>query len=211
MRPRAVHRRLLRRFLFVGQLPQLALQAGAVGRVMQVIGVRGSLFVLPFISLTSYSSWRRPHPRRRRIVKILKQHRLFAPEHRQAGAVAAHLARGQVQGEGRGRHVLHAVRRRALGGCRCRGLGARRGRRASSIQRRALRRLDLGRLADQKRTQKARGVMRGAVGAYFTVSRMRVGAKPESVEKPQAALTRVVQPCAFPRNECGASPMFRSR
>jgi AAA family ATP:ADP antiporter len=33
-----------------------ALQAGAVSRVMKVIGVRGSLFVLPFISLASYSS-----------------------------------------------------------------------------------------------------------------------------------------------------------
>ena len=93
------------------------LQLFVTSRVMRYMGVRGALFILPVLAFVNYSVIAVAP-----ILAVVKlgqdsreRHRLLDPEHGPAGAVPADVARGEVQGQGRHRHVLHANRRRAVG------------------------------------------------------------------------------------------------
>ena len=57
----------------------------------------------------------------------------------------------------------------------------------------------------QRRRYAIHGRSGEPAGAGYLLSRMNVGARPETVEKPLAptGVTHVEQPFTFPRNECG--------
>ena len=99
------------------------MQTFLVSRIFRWIGVGGALLIMPAISLTGYSLLAfAPVLALIRGAKILEnsadyslnntvRHALFLPTSR----------RGQVQSEGRDRHLLRARRRRGLGRLRLRG------------------------------------------------------------------------------------------
>ena len=91
-------------FNFLG----FSLQILAVSRIMTVLGVGGALFIHPLVALGGYLSMAvMPSLSFVRNLKVARQlPRLLAQQHRQAGSVAPHEPRGQVQGEAGGRRVL---------------------------------------------------------------------------------------------------------
>ena len=109
-------------FFWVNTVSALV-QAFLVSRIIKWIGIRGALLVLPCGGFGCLRDPRgRPgagvHPRgedRRELARLLAQ------QHHPADPVPAHLARGQVQGQAGGGHVLRPGRRRAVGGARLRG------------------------------------------------------------------------------------------
>ena len=93
------------------------LQLFVTSRVIRVFGVRGSLFILPVLALVNYSIIAVvPILAVVRIGKILENSTDYSIQNTVRQALFLPTSpRGEVQGQGGDRHVLHAARRRVCG------------------------------------------------------------------------------------------------
>ena len=94
----------------------LLLQLFATARVIRVIGIRGSLFVLPIIALVNYSVIAvAPILAVVRVGKILENSTDYSIQNTLRQALPADESRSEVQGEGGHRYLLHEGGRHRVG------------------------------------------------------------------------------------------------
>ena len=98
-------------YFFWVNLLSMVIQMFLVSRVFKVLGVGGSLFVLPLISLAGYGMLAFvPLLGLVRLTKILERNGLLTNEHNTPCSLPADQPRGKIQGKGGHRHVLCEVR-----------------------------------------------------------------------------------------------------